>query len=100
MPASLIARALKTCDMKILQPKLVGSLISICPSETDLKAVLEYDGERNLFANPEKFVEEMSKIPAFKIRLKAFNFIHQYNELFDDLCSKISCLTQLFKSMR
>jgi len=35
----------------------------MCPSEADVKLVLEYNGDRSALGVPEKFVEEISKIP-------------------------------------
>lgn len=63
LPPSLICRALKTCDLSILKPDLVISLNGMCPSEADVKLVLEYNGDRSALGAPEKFVEEISKVP-------------------------------------
>jgi hypothetical protein len=34
-----------------------------------------YDGDRNLLANPEKFIDEMLKVKGFSTRVKALKFL-------------------------
>jgi hypothetical protein len=63
-----------TCDARILTLTNLESLEVIAPTEEEIGLLKGYDGDRNLLANPEKFVDEMKNVKGFIHRIKALKF--------------------------
>ena len=50
------------------------SLEVIAPTDEEVGLLKGYDGDRNLLANPEKFVDEVKNVKGFIHRIKALKF--------------------------
>lgn len=100
MDYNVIAQAILKCDDKILTLSTLESLIGIIPNETDLKPLREYDGERDLLSNPEKFLITLMDINFFSERLQSMKFSKIYEELVDDLELKVEVLTRFWSGVK
>ena len=92
MPNEKISAAMISCDEKILTLTNLDSLEVIAPNDEENGQLKAYDGDRNLLANPEKFIDEMLKVKGFATRVKALKFLKIHDELFADLEPKVILL--------
>lgn len=99
MPFNQIAEALITCDPKVLTLTILESLEVIAPTDEEVGLLKGYDGDRNLLANPEKFVDEIKNVKGFIHRIKSLKFTKVQDELFNDLEPKAEKLANTFKQL-
>lgn len=78
---------------------ILESLEVIAPTDEEVGLLKSYDGDRNLLANPEKFVDEMKNVSGFIHRIKSLKFTKVYEELFSDLEPKVERLHKVVSDL-
>lgn len=94
--AEIIYNALLQCDSNILSLNTLESLISLMPNEAELKMLKEYDGDKELLTNPDKFIFTLLNLNGIVERMHALRFIKIYEELVEDLDNKLGSLLKVW----
>lgn len=92
-----IAVSLYTCDEKILSLECLELLIPVIPTEEEVKVCSVYKGDKNLLANPERFILALSVIKGYGNRIRALHFNKTSKDLLEDLEQKAENTEKIWK---
>lgn len=93
-------QALLSCEENSLSLNTLEALTSVIPAESEMKVIREYEGERETLANPEKFLSTLITIPGYFDRLNAIKFSRIYEEIIEDLETKLETLNRVWGGMK
>jgi diaphanous 1 len=71
MPYDQIRTAIAECDTTIITQDRTQALIKLVPTSEEMSMVKDYDGDKSLLMETEKFFMAVGTIPRLKFRLKA-----------------------------
>ncbi len=97
--ADTIYNALLDCDPEILSLNTLESLISLIPNESELKMLKDYEGDKELLANPDKYILTLLNLNGIVERVQALRFMRIYEELVEDLENKLSSLLKIWSGV-
>lgn len=75
-----LCHAVASLDSSKLNREQIENMISLLPSDDEMKNVNEYVGGYEHFGKTEKFFLAVSKIPKFRQKLNVFLYIQQFEE--------------------
>ena len=97
--AKQIAELIKKLDPSI-NAEAAGALKGNVPTPEEIAAVEAYDGDQNLLAPPELFIQAVSKVKMLQQHIDFLNLRETYQESFNDVDVPLKTLSQGFKQLK
>ncbi|ETV94429.1 hypothetical protein, variant [Aphanomyces invadans] len=91
-PSGLVA-ALRECNLDLLTPDVLQTLLEIGPTPVELKRYMNFRGAVHKLDEAERFLVDMAKVARVQEKIHVMLFVQQFSTLIDELNDRLRILS-------